>query len=424
VTELRTWIDGAREQARGEDLPLFLSRAITLTLGIYIFIIPFPYRTALQEICFYSSLGILVLLYGFKKQTISLKTPLTGPFLLFAVWVFVSLFFSMDKKNSFHDFFAYLMKDMALFFLVYNVFGSKRTFIHLTWLIIVSAGIFSFGGMIYFYWILKMPLEARLGLPEVGLGVNYIGYVTVLAISFSVTHFPHYRTTLGSLVSFFSAAGATLATLFTVTKGTMLGFMPLLVILFARKRVFVLVSVIVGLLILAMPVKRMFTTTTTITENDRPMIWYNYIQIIRDYPVTGVGFGMQTYTPELLNSYAEKHYKMVQFYAPHNTFIDVAVRCGVPGFVFFLYILFAFARTCVGIIRNSRDPFIKQWALCLMVVVASFLIQGLFSDMLLGIQVKYFYILLAMTAILWKLNSGHPAEVSDIDPPSVFPTSA
>ncbi|HTP04399.1 MAG TPA: O-antigen ligase family protein [Nitrospirota bacterium] len=418
--ELRTLVGRAQEQARVGDLPAFFFHAVTLTLGIYIFIISFPYRTALQEICFYSSLAFLALLYGFKKQSISFNTPLTGPFLFFAVWVFGSLFFSINKQNSFHDFFAYLIKDMALFFLVYNIFGSKKKFVLLTWLIIVSAGIFSFGGMIYFYWILKKPLGERLGLPEVGLGVNYIGYVTVLALAFSATHVLHFRTSLGTRISFFSVAGATLATLFTVTKGTILGCMPLLVILFAKKRVLVLVAVIVALLILAMPVKRMFTADTVTAmiseKNDRPMIWYNYIQMIKDYPVTGIGFGMQTYTPELLNSYAKKHYEMIQFYAPHNTFVDVAVRCGVPGLVLFLYILFAFFRTGLGLIRNSEDLFIRKWALCLMAVFASYLIQGLFSDLLLGIQIKYFFILLAMMAILWKLHAEPQATLNDVGP--------
>jgi O-antigen ligase len=417
----RTLIDRAQEQAREGDLPLFLSRASTLMLGIYIFIIPFPYRTALQEICFYSSLAFMALLYGVKKQSLAANTPLTVPFLLFVVWVFGSLFFSMDRNNSFHDFFAYLLKDLALFFLVYNMFGSKNNFIRLTWLIIVSAGMFSIGGMIYFYGILKTPLETRLGLPEVGLGVNYIGYITVLAISFSVTHFFYSRSNLGTWVSFFSVAGATLATLLAQTKGTLLGYIPLLVILFERKRVLVLVSMIIGLLILVMPVRQLFTRVSDglgESGGERISIWYNYVQIIKDYPVTGIGFGMQTYKQEMINPYSENipaYHKMRQFYAPHNTFVDVAVRCGVPGLMLFLYILFAFARTGLGVIRNSLDPFIKKWALCIMTVFASYLIQGLFTDMLLGIQVKYFFIILSMMAILWKLHAEHRATLNDVD---------
>jgi O-antigen ligase len=425
MMEWRALIDRARERVRGGDLPILLSCAITILLGIYIFIIPFPYRTALQEICFYTSLAFAALLCGFKKQSISFNTPLTGPFLLFAAWVLGTLFFSIDKKNSFHDFFAYLMKDMTLFFLVYNIFGSKKRFAFLTWLIIVSAGIFSVGGMVYFYGILQTPLETRIGLPEVGLGVNYIGYVTVLAVFFSATHVLHFRTTPGTLVSFFSVAGATLATLFAQTKGTFLGFLPLMAILFDRKRALLLVSAIIGLLILALPVKQVFIAATgNITVNERPNIWYHYIQIIKDHPVTGIGFGMQTYKPELLDSYADRissPYKLPRFYAPHNTFMDVAVRCGIPGLALFLYILFAFARTGLGVIRNSRDPFITKWALCLMAVFASYLIQGLFADLLLGIQVKYFFILLAMMAILRK---WHAESSSGVDPTSASPASA
>ncbi len=80
--------------------------------------------------------------------------------------------------------------------------------------------------------------RTRIGLPEVGLGVNYIGYVTVLAVSFSATHFLHFRTSLGSLISFFSVAGATLATLLTQTKGTLLGFVPLLSLYSSKERGF------------------------------------------------------------------------------------------------------------------------------------------------------------------------------------------
>jgi O-antigen ligase len=128
---------------------------------------------------------------------------------------------------------------------------------------------------------------------------------------------------------------------------------------------------------------------------------------------------MQTYSPELLSAYAGKiseQYKMPRLYAPHNTFMDVAVRCGIPGLALFLYILFAFARAGLGVIRNSRDPFIRKWALCLMAVFASYLIQGLFTDMLLGIQIKYFFIILSMMAILWKLHAEHQAALNDVGP--------
>ena len=424
--ELRTLIVRVQERVRRGDLTIFYSRALTFTLGIYIFIIPFPHRTALQEICFYSSLALFALFYGLKKQSISFKTPLTGPFFLFAAWVFVSLFFSIDQKNSFHDFFAYLMKDITLFFLVYNTFVSKKDFVFLTRLIIVSGGIFSLGGMIYFYGILKMPIWMRIGLPEVGLGGNYIGYVTALAIFFSIAQFLHSRSNFGTWVSLFSVTGATLITLLAQVKGTLLGFIPLFAMLFEKKRVLILVLMIVGPLLLVMPVKRIFTTDPDVLrrlDGGRIEILHYYIPFIKDHPVTGIGFGMQTYRQELINPNSEIIKGSKDLFAPHNTFVDVAVRCGIPGLVFFLYILFAFARTGLGLIRKSEVPFIKKWALCLMAVFASYLIQGFFSDMLLGIQVKYFFILLAMMAILWKWHIEEPDESNDAKPELSLRTS-
>ena len=420
--ELRTLIMRARE----EDFPSFLSGAITLTLGLYIFTIPFPYKTALQEICFYSSLALLALLHGVRKKSISLETPLTGPFFAFAAWIFVTLFFSIDKRNSFHDYFAYLWKDMALFFLVYNTFDTRKHFILLTWLLIVSAGLLSLGGILYFYWILKMPFEMRIGLPEVGLGVNYIGYVTVLAIFFSAIHFMHVQSTLGTWVSWLCVTGASLATLLTQTKGTFLGFIPLLAVLFEKKRVLVAVLVVVGLLSLVLPVRRLFTTAPEVSRHlrmGRVAIWHNYIQMINDRPWVGIGFGMQTYRKELINPDFEINPSHKEVFAPHNTFMDVAVRCGIPGLVLFLYILAVFYRAGLGIMRNSRNLFLKQWALCLTAVVTSFLIQGFFTDMLLGIQAKYFFILLAMMSILWKWQSDVPDESNAVKANPALPVS-
>jgi O-antigen ligase len=117
---------------------------------------------------------------------------------------------------------------------------------------------------------------------------------------------------------------------------------------------------------------------------------------------------MQTYNKHLLEKYDHENSSQIKkksFYAPHNTFIDVTTRLGFVGFSLFLYILFIFGR--MGwqlIIRYTRDDFIKTWALCLTVVFTSFLIQGMFTDLLLGVQIIIFFILMAMMTVLWRLN--------------------
>jgi O-antigen ligase len=95
---------------------------------------------------------------------------------------------------------------------------------------------------------------------------------------------------------------------------------------------------------------------------------------------------------------------MQTFHAPHNTFIDVTVRLGIVGLALFLFIAFIFGRMGWQLIRYGRDDFIKTWALCLTATFVSFLIQGMFVDLLLDIQIIIFFILMAMLTVLWRFN--------------------
>jgi hypothetical protein len=57
--------------------------------------------------------------------------------------------------------------------------------------------------------------------------------------------------------------------------------------------------------------------------------------------------------------------------------------------------------------QYGNDDFIKTWALFLQATFVSFLIQGMFADMLLGVQIIIFFILMAMMTVLWRINEDH-----------------
>ncbi|MCD6153906.1 MAG: hypothetical protein J7J07_08375, partial [Syntrophobacterales bacterium] len=92
------------EQNAREKIFKILNLSVPILMGIFIFFNPFPHTTAIKEICFYSSFFIVLILIYFKKIDFSFKSPLTLPFALFTAWVFIGLFFALDKENSIHDF--------------------------------------------------------------------------------------------------------------------------------------------------------------------------------------------------------------------------------------------------------------------------------------------------------------------------------
>jgi O-antigen ligase len=171
-----------------------------------------------------------------------------------------------------------------------------------------------------------------------------------------------------------------------------------------------------------MPVKYRLTPDAImgkIRVDDRTHIWYSYIEMVKDHPLTGIGFGMQTYFDEnLLNKYNErvpsKYRQPVPHKAPHNMLVDIAVRTGLIGFVLFLYIIFEFLKMGWHLLRSGKDEFIRHWGLCFLVTFLAIFIQGQFENTMSGAPAIILYTILGMMAILWRLDGGPNTRNHDV----------
>jgi O-antigen ligase len=325
----------------------------------------------------------------------------------------MSLNIALNKGNKFHDIYAHLTKHIVLFYLIVNFFNDRKRFVILTWVLILSASLFSIGGIIYFYIISGNNWGTRLGLPEVGIGVNYLGFFTITAILFSLTHFAKEDNLPRKTASIFCVIASSMATILTATKGTFLGLIfPLFLLLPRYKKPVTAFALFFLVIVSFAPVKQIINPESM---EERKKILYIYFEVIKDHPIAGIGYGMQTYNKNFIDEYNLKippELKIKSCHAPHNTFIDVTVRLGVVGLALFLYILFIYGRMGWRLIRRGRNDFIKTWALCLTAALVSFLIQGMFADLLLGVQILIFFILMAMMTILWRLNQEQKDPVS------------
>jgi hypothetical protein len=137
-----------------EKILNILNQSVPVLMGIFLFFNPFSHTTAIKEICFYLSVFIVLILIWFRKIDFSFKSPLTLPFVLFTIWAFIGLFSALYKMNSIHDFYAYLLKYLAIYYIMTNFFNSAKRLVIMSWIIIVSTIIFSIGGMGYFYLVM------------------------------------------------------------------------------------------------------------------------------------------------------------------------------------------------------------------------------------------------------------------------------
>ena len=239
--------------------------------------------------------------------------------------------------------------------------------------------------------------------------------VTVAAIPFMLRKLYQARAIWTRLLFGFVTLITILATLMSQSRAALVGLIAaILLFCLAKKRAIVL-AVIAVLMMAAIPGvrERMITEGT---KDIRSSINRLFLEIVKDYPLTGVGFGISIYNnPALIdvgqyNQKLAKEHQMKPWWiinTPHNAYMDVAVRTGIIGLIIFLSIpvIAVFMLWRVWRLSGSEDD--RLWAICLLASLGSVLAQGLFHDLYYP-SWMVFYTLLAMITILWRSAKKDP----------------
>ena len=397
--------------AKFDNFFAFLNKCVAVLIGIFIFFNPFPHTTSIKEICFYGSVIIVLILIHFKKVDFSFKSPLTLPFVLFAAWAFIGLFFALDKGNSIHDFRAHLLKYLVFYYILINSFNSRKQLVGLSWIIIVSATIFSIGEIYYFYFMLGNSFSAKLvtGLPEIP--VNWVGFITIPAAIFSLHHIITTSNLYVKIISFISLFPLCILSVLTQARSVTLAlFLSVIILCFKNKKILIACLGIILIVIAMTPLKNRFIHVDPITGL-RLDINYTTFEIIKDFPIIGIGFGMETYKNgkyinlEEYNKRVPEKYRQSSIHNdPHSMLFSIAVRTGLVGLALFLYILFMSFKMCWNCIRHGKDDFIKRWGRCVASVFVVVIVIGIFEPFFSHVPEVVFYTSFAMMTILWRIN--------------------
>jgi O-antigen ligase len=388
---------------------------ISALIAGFIFLNPFPHVTALKEISFYVAVGLMCGSIALKRTSFLFTAPLTVPFLLIFLWSSIGLFFAVDKANTLHDLYAHFIKYVAMYYLIVNIFDSRVRLNALAWTIILSTASFCIWSVSYFYLFLGHPIGHQLGVEVFKeIPTNIIGIVTVFGILLSLQMLSLESRTQHKIAIIFMLALMVLATLLTQTRSTFLALFCVLVILSLRNRRMLIFIIAIVLLISILPIKNRLTPSAILDKlgrDPRINISYTYIEVIKEFPVHGIGFGLQSYAGEnFLKKYHErvdptKRTAMI-ITAPHNFFIDILVRLGIIGLALYLYALYKAVMMVVKRAMDKEDRYFRNWGLTLFCALVAFLIQGMFENVHSGPAAIMFYVQLAMITILWNMKRG------------------
>jgi O-antigen ligase len=390
-----------------------LIRSIPFFMGIFIFFNPFPHTTAIKEICYYLSLVIVIILILSKKIDFTFKTPLLLPFGLFILWSFLSIFFAFDKENSIHDFFSHLIRYVVLYYILINFFNSEKRLVYLSWVIIISSSIFIIGGLIYYYFILEEN-SLKFGI-FTQASVNIIGAIAVFAIFLALNHLRNENHLYLRVFLAFSLLVLFIGLLLTRSDSSLLAIFLAGIFFFSKNKKWMFVFLILILMIGTIsPFKKRFQLNNPrkmflfVRKDIRIKMNYLTLEVIKEYPIIGIGFGLQTYSKIDLGKYQkrlpQKYHQTNIVTDPHNIVLDVAVRLGLPGLAFFLYIVFVFLKMCWNIIRHGKDNFMKNWGRCLAACFIAVSTIGLFHPVFSHIAETIFCAMFSMLTIVWRFN--------------------
>lgn len=391
-----------------------LTKSIPILMGIFIFFNPFPHTTSIKEICFYLSVSVVTVLILSKKIEFRFKTPLLLPFGLFISWAFLSIFFALEKENSIHDFYSHLIRYVILYYILINFFNSEKYLLYLSRLIIISSTIFTMGGIIYFYFILGNPLKARFGVYSfVQTPINIIGVISVFAIFLALNHFNNERHLYYKIFLIYSIFVLFVGVVLTQSRSTLLAICLSLIYFFNNNKKWTFVFLGMILIVIALsPAKRRFRLNEigSFLNNSRVNIDFITLEVIKDHPIIGIGFGLQTYEKLDLKKYknrlAKNNYRKRKITTdPHNIVLDVAVRLGVVGLLFSFYIVFVFYKMIWNIIKYGKNTFLRKLGRCLGACFIAVFTIGLFQPIFSHMPEVVFCTIFSMITVVWRINS-------------------
>lgn len=130
----------------------------------------------------------------------------------------------------------------------------------------------------------------------------------------------------------------------------------------------------------------------------RLAIWKGAVEIIKDNPWWGVGYGVFPYViPYYTSGVGERD--------AHNTYLIIAAEMGIPVLVVFLLIIVSLFKNTFWLFKRVEDKFIKAVALGMLGGIAGMLVANMFGSRFESEEVSaYFWILagLIIRAVIMK----------------------
>ena len=403
---------GYRANAGFESIAVFL-------ILIVVFLNPFPHTTFLDQLFFYAAILPMIVMVREKHNAFYYKTPLLYPLALFLFWAAISAVFALDKPDSGHDLYSHLIRYLLFYLIVINLFNTKKRLLLLAACVVLSEFIFAAGGLILYYGILGHDILSRFYLegfkaiaPDtIPFGFMFGTFLAVWLLKMCQNRLQRFFLVVAIII-------LTISTIATQSRGAFLALcISFIVQLWDNKKILSFVMIGVVLTILLNPMQKRILEERFEDNPRKALILYS-IELIKDYPILGTGFSIDTFrNPEFIDkktylSRIPQKYREHIFDRPHNMFLSMATRTGIVGMVLYTGLFTVCIFICCRLILYGKDQFIQSLSRCCLALLTMFLTNGVLQVMTTHFIDMIQYIIFALVTIVWKINKEKPASAT------------
>ena len=299
-------------------------------------------------------------------------TPLVILTILFSLWVTITSLFALPPGEDVWFKWAWFQKILLMCLIGFALTTTRERVNQLIWVVVLSIGFWGVKGAISF------PLHGGgegIHGPDGGITASNnefgVALVMLLPLLFNLWHtVVDRRIRRGLMVMGFLI---TFATIFTYSRGALVGVCAMAVVLWFRspaKMSMSLAILVCGAAIYAFAPQSWFNRMETIEtyQNDssatgRIDVWWASLRIAEVHPIVGGGFSVTHYadiTNRMLAGTTLRRLSIGR--AAHSIYFDVLSEHGWVGLALFLLIALYAWRACTSLIRNSRDRPDLTWA--------------------------------------------------------------
>lgn len=416
MKKLSSWVRPSTAlQKTGYSINGRLESIAVFLMLVVVFLNPFPHTTFLDQLFFYAAILPMIAMVRNKYNGFYYKTPLLYPLALFLFWAAISVVFALDKPDSAHDLYSHLIRYLIFYLVVINLFGTKKRLLLFAFCVVLSEFIFALSGLILYYGILEQDIVSRFFVKGFkAIATDTIPFGFMLGLFLAVWLFKMCRNKFQRFFLVVAIMVLTISTIVTQSRGAVLALcIAFPVQMWDHKKILSFLMLAVILIITLSPMQKRIKFKYFKDNARRDLILYS-IEVIKDYPILGTGFSIDTFrNPEFIDKetyrsrITQKH-KNPRFDRPHNMFLSMATRTGLVGMALYAGLFAVSICICCRLILYGKDdPFIQSLSRCCLALLTMFLANGVLQVMTTHFIDMIQFIIFALVTMIWKINKAN-----------------